>query len=106
MRKKIWRFAVKCLDLPLKGLRLLGQQLNLKAMLRTGKTLFICDECSKVFVVTTFGGGIINTPLEAPMPQKCPKCGSFHTLPMTGLLFKGKYKKIWEEIDATTQNNN
>ena len=92
MRKKIWRFAVKCLDLPLKGLRLLGQQLNLKAMLRTGKTLFICDECSKVFVVTTFGGGIINTPLEA--------------LPMTGLLFKGKYKKIWEEIDATTQNNN
>ncbi len=67
-----------------------------------GIALFICDECGKKFL--TLDIEYMATIHSAP--QKCPKCGSWHTMPVgvVSLLGKknpqrAKYKKIWEKMD-------
>ena len=62
-------------------------------MLR-GTSIFICDNCGHIFKALDIEYNC--TALSAP--QKCPKCGSYHTMPMNDLDFPGKtiYEGIWE----------
>ncbi len=70
-------------------------------MLR-GTTIFICDECGKKFTAPD----IEYNATVFSMPQPCPKCGSWHTMPAGVGSLLGKfnpqrvmYKKIWEKMD-------
>ncbi len=67
-----------------------------------GTTFFICDECGKKFLAPDIE--YMATVYSAP--QKCPKCGSWHTMPIGIGSLLGKmnpdrafYKKIWENMD-------
>ncbi len=67
-----------------------------------GKTLFICDECGKKFSAPDIE--YMATIYSAP--QKCPKCESWHTMPIGIGAILGKlnpqraiYKKLWEKMD-------
>ncbi len=63
---------------------------------------FKCDECGNTFTAMDIEWNA--TVLS--MPQKCPKCGSMHTMPASLGSLLGKlnperklYQKIWEEMD-------
>lgn len=69
-----------------------------------GKRIFKCNDCGKRFVD-------LDIELSASIfsvPQKCPKCGSMHTYPISifnlgGILGPGRYRDIWksqEDKDA------
>ncbi|MCQ2208270.1 MAG: hypothetical protein MJZ02_08650 [Paludibacteraceae bacterium] len=60
-----------------------------------GTTTFRCDKCGDIFRAPD----IEYNCTSLSVPQKCPKCGSFHTLPLTQILFKRSYKMVWEDID-------
>ncbi len=67
-----------------------------------GTALFICDECGKKFQAPDIE--YMATVYSAP--QKCPKCGNWHTMPIGIGAISGKfnpqramYKKIWENMD-------
>lgn len=60
-----------------------------------GIITFKCDECGERFkapdieyMATTFS-----------VPQQCPKCSSYHTMPTGTFLSKSVYKMIWENLD-------
>ena len=60
-----------------------------------GTTVFKCSECDKVFSAPDIEYGA--TSLSTPMP--CQRCGSIRTYPLSSILSKGSYKKIWEEME-------
>lgn len=62
-----------------------------------GYIWFKCSKCGKRFYALDIE---FNATLFS-MPQKCPECGSRHTLPAgwDGLFFKELYKKIWKHLD-------
>jgi DNA-directed RNA polymerase subunit RPC12/RpoP len=64
-------------------------------MLR-GKRIFVCDECGHKFWGMDFEWNA--TTLSQPL--KCPKCGSWHTRPVSIFgLNKSIYKEIWKQMD-------
>lgn len=65
-------------------------------MLR-GTTRFVCDKCGNKFIEKDME--FMATTLSIPM--KCPKCGSFHTMPsgLLRIIQKPIYRKIWENMD-------
>lgn len=67
-------------------------------MLR-GTTTFVCDNCGNKFKA-------LNIEWQTTVlsqPAKCPKCGSYHTMPDYGWLMKtitkSEYRKIWAHMD-------
>ena len=67
-----------------------------------GKTIFICDECGKVFIAPD----IEYKATVYSVPQCCPKCKTIHTMPAGLGIFGRKlnpfrimYKKIWKCMD-------
>lgn len=60
-----------------------------------GEIVFKCDECGKLFYAPDFEW----CATVFSQPQRCPKCGSYHSYPATDLLLKTLYKKIWKEMD-------
>lgn len=63
---------------------------------------FKCDECGNTF----YAMDIEWNATAYSVPQKCPKCGSMHTMPVSLGSLLGKlnperklYQKIWEEMD-------
>lgn len=71
-------------------------------MLR-GITTFVCDNCGNKFKAMDIEWRC--TVLSQPM--KCPKCGSYHTMPngFGGFLSKHVYRTIWKQIDEAHQNS-
>ena len=67
-------------------------------MLR-GTSIFICDNCGHIFKALDIEYNC--TALSAP--QKCPKCGSYHTMPMDDLDFPRKtiYEGIWHTCEES-----
>jgi len=65
-----------------------------------GTINFKCDDCNNVFV----GPNMEWNATVFPAPCKCPKCGSFHTMPAGAFFQKSIYKEIWESIDASRKN--
>lgn len=68
-----------------------------------GTTMFFCDKCGKIF--SDLDIEFMATTLS--VPRKCPKCGSFHTMPLglLSMLKKPLYRKIWENMDKTNRND-
>ena len=66
-------------------------------------SIFICDNCEHIFKALD----IEYNCMALSTPQKCPKCGSYHTMPVNDLDFPGKtiYEGIWEKQDKTSNNN-
>ena len=61
-------------------------------MLR-GTTIFTCDKCGNKFR----GLDIEYNCTIFPAPQKCPNCGSVHTMPSSSIKsLREVYKTIWE----------
>ncbi len=68
-----------------------------------GTSKFICDECGEQFQGLAFEYRA--TCYLAP--QRCPKCGSWHTMPYTSRLFgllslglsKTVYRLIWNDLN-------
>lgn len=60
-----------------------------------GTTRFQCTECGERFIAPD----IEYMATVFSVPQKCPKCQSYHTMPTGALFQKTVYKKIWEQID-------
>lgn len=71
-------------------------------MLR-GTTLFVCDNCSNKFKALDIEWRC--TALSQPM--KCPKCGSYHTMPsrIFGFMSKSVYRSIWKQMDKVNKNS-
>lgn len=71
-------------------------------MLR-GTTLFVCDNCGNKF--TALDIEWLCTVLSQPM--KCPKCGSYHTMPSSifGFINKSVYRTIWKQMDKVNKNS-
>lgn len=65
-------------------------------MLR-GVTIFKCTQCGHTFKAPD----IEYMATVYSMPQKCPKCGSIRTRPVSlfGKLTEGVYRKIWERME-------
>ncbi len=63
-----------------------------------GKSIFVCDNCKKVFV----GMDVELAATVFSQPLVCPRCGSRHTKP----LFESKrlYKEIWNRLDINLTN--
>ena len=67
-----------------------------------GMTKFKCDNCGK-----TFRG--VSAEWQCTVytaPVRCPKCGSWHTMPKSIFPFftnKTVYEKIWKSIDENTK---
>lgn len=66
-------------------------------------SIFICDNCEHIFKALD----IEYNCMALSAPQKCPKCGSYHTMPVNDLDFPGKtiYEGIWEKQDKTGNHN-
>ena len=66
-------------------------------------SIFICDNCEHIFKALD----IEYNCMALSTPQKCPKCGSYHTMPVNDLDFPVKtiYEGIWEKQDKTSNNN-
>lgn len=66
-------------------------------------SIFICDNCEHIFKALD----IEYNCMALSAPQKCPKCGSYHTMPVNDLDFPGKtiYERIWEKQDKTGNHN-
>lgn len=64
-----------------------------------GRCILRCDNCGKVF--RDMDIELIATVFTAP--QKCPRCGSMHTMPLFLPFYRPFYKKIWKDIDKTNQ---
>lgn len=60
-----------------------------------GITTFVCDKCGHKFkgLDVEWNATIFSA------PQRCPNCGSFHTSPGGGGLFRYFYKRIWASMD-------
>ena len=74
-------------------------------MLR-GTLIFICDNCGHNFKALDIEYNC--TTLSAP--QKCPKCGSYHTMPMEAdddfnLFDRTIYEDIWRHQDRTSNHD-
>lgn len=66
-------------------------------MLR-GITIFFCDNCRKRFkgLDMEYRCTILTS------PQRCPYCGSYHTLPRKSVGFQDSlYAKIWKNMDES-----
>ena len=70
-------------------------------MLR-GITTFKCTQCGAKFPAPD----IEYMATAYSMPQKCPKCGSMRTRPVSllGKLTEGMYRGIWERMEKETEN--
>jgi rubrerythrin len=62
-----------------------------------GTTLFICTHCGHKFIAADIE--YLCTSLS--VPQKCPKCESIRTRPVSiwGKIVNIKYKSVWEQIE-------
>lgn len=62
-----------------------------------GTTLFICTNCGHKFIAADIE--YLCTSLS--VPQKCPKCESIRTRPVSiwGKIVNIKYKSVWEQIE-------
>lgn len=62
-----------------------------------GTRKFFCDKCGNVFSAPDVE--FMATTLSVPM--RCPKCASYHTMPigLLSMLKKPLYRKIWENMD-------
>lgn len=62
-----------------------------------GMTEFVCNDCGHKFV----GMDCEYQATVYTAPVKCPKCGSWHTLPSGSFLgqLKTVYRDIWKSID-------
>lgn len=64
-------------------------------MLR-GISIFTCDNCGYIFKALD----IEYNCMIFSVPQKCLKCGSYHTMPERGCnSYKSIYERIWKEQD-------
>lgn len=52
-----------------------------------GMITFVCNDCGRKFE----GAGIVWMATRCPVPQKCPGCGSYHTMPDGFLGFRKKW---------------
>lgn len=69
-------------------------------MLR-GTTIFKCDNCKKKFK----GLDIEYNCTSLSNPQKCPYCGSFHTMPSESETFyRSTYETIWKRMDKSGEH--
>ena len=70
-------------------------------MLR-GITTFKCTQCGAKFPAPD----IEYMATAYSMPQKCPKCGSWRTRPVSlfGKLTEGVYRKIWERMENKNEH--
>lgn len=61
-----------------------------------GRTLFVCTECKHKFIAADIE--YLGTSLS--IPQRCPKCQSIRTRPVSifGKLLNKKYETIWERM--------
>lgn len=68
---------------------------EVKTMLR-GTSIFTCDQCGNVFMALD----IEYNCMVYSVPQKCPKCGSYHTMPGRGNnINRFIYESIWKQQD-------
>lgn len=69
-------------------------------MLR-GTTIFKCDNCKKKFK----GLDIEYNCISLSNPQRCPYCGSFHTIPSgSEIFFRSTYETIWKRMDESGEH--
>lgn len=69
-------------------------------MLR-GTTIFKCDNCKKKFK----GLDIEYNCTSLSNPQRCPYCGSFHTIPSgSEIFFCSTYETIWKRMDESGEH--
>lgn len=68
-----------------------------------GMTTFVCDNCGHKFK----GMNLEFNATALSQPLKCPKCGSYHTMPDIFLRFLNKhvYKSIWKQMDEIHKNS-
>lgn len=69
-------------------------------MLR-GTIIFKCDNCKKKFK----GLDIEYNSTSLSNPQRCPYCGSFHTMP-SGCenIYRSTYETIWKRMDESGEH--
>lgn len=62
-----------------------------------GTKRFLCDKCGNIF--SDLDIEYMATALS--VPRKCPRCGSFHTMPLglLSILNKPLYRRIWNNMD-------
>lgn len=60
-----------------------------------GNTIFRCTNCGKIFSAPDVE---LNATIFSA-PQLCKRCGSIRTYPISNILFKSFYKKIWEKME-------
>lgn len=69
-------------------------------MLR-GTTIFKCNNCKKKFK----GLDIEYNCTSLSNPQRCPYCGSFHTMPSgCGNFYRSTYETIWKRMDESGEH--
>lgn len=69
-------------------------------MLR-GTTIFKCDNCKKKFK----GLDIEYNCTSLSNPQRCPYCGSFHTMPSgSENFYHSTYETIWKRMDESGEH--
>lgn len=69
-------------------------------MLR-GTTIFKCENCKKKFK----GLDIEYNCTSLSNPQRCPYCGSFHTMPSgSGNFYRSTYETIWKRMDESGEH--
>lgn len=68
-----------------------------------GMTTFVCDNCGHKFK----GMDMEWNATVFSIPQKCPECGSYHTMPdrFLGFLNKPGYRSIWKQMDKIQKNS-
>ena len=69
-------------------------------MLR-GTTIFKCDNCKKKFKGLDFEYNCTSL----SNPQKCPYCGSFHTMQSgSETFYRSTYETIWKRMDKSGEH--
>lgn len=67
-----------------------------------GTITFKCEECGEKFK----GLDIEYMATVFSVPQQCPKCKSYHTMPAGIFTDKSIYRKIWENQDKENATRN
>lgn len=66
-----------------------------------GTTIFKCDNCKKKFK----GLDIEYNCTSLSNPQRCPYCGSFHTMPSgSENFYRSTYETIWKRMDESGEH--
>lgn len=65
-----------------------------------GMTKFVCDDCGHKFK----GMDCEYLATVCTAPVKCPKCGSWHTMPAGWFTNKSMYRDIWKSMDERRDN--